>query len=217
MTKAQVLSYVYPQLIEKQHSKYNKEIKIYRFLGKPFVSVGNLTQSGGLVTKIWQAVVTYTAKYQFNTHHPHHILIFGLGAGSCIKPITIRWPKSHITALEIDPVMIDVGKKYFALDSFPTLKIINQDAFIWLKKNERQFDLILVDMYQGATIPPKANSIQFQNTIKNSLTKSGIVVYNRLSTKESQAANRTFLTLLEQQYSHVTQIKTPVNQVFAVS
>jgi spermidine synthase len=217
MTKAQVLSYVYPQLIDKRSSKCNQQIKIFRFLGKPFVSVGNLTQSGGLVTKIWHAVVTYTSKHQFNKHHPHHILILGLGAGSCIKPITIRWPKSHITALEIDPVMIDVGKKYFALDSFHKLKIINQDAFVWLKNNERLFDLILIDVYQGGSIPPEANSQQFLQNIKNSLTQSGIAVFNRLSTKDSQSANRAFLTLLKQQFSHLTRIKTPVNQVYAVS
>lgn len=217
MTKAQVLSYVYPQLLEKRSSKYNQQIKIYRFLGKPFVSVGNLTQSGGLVTKIWQSVVNHTSKHQFLQSPPRSILILGLGAGSCVKPIIDKWPKTQITALEIDPVMIDVGKKYFALDAFNKLKIINQDAFVWFKKNKRLYDLILIDMYQGAKIHPQANSVQFLNNVKNSLTQSGIAVFNRLSTKDSQSANRAFLTLLKQQFTHVTRIKTPVNQVYAVS
>lgn len=217
MNKVSLISYMYPQLIERKKSIYNNEVFIYQFLGKPFISVGNLTQSGGLVTKIWQSVVNHTSEHQYKDSPPQDILLLGLGAGSCIRPIISKWPAARITALEIDPVMIDVGKKYFALDTFPSIKIINQDAFVWFKKNKRLYDLILIDMYQGAKIPPQANSIQFLNNVKNSLTQSGIAVFNRLSTKDSQSANRAFLTLLKQQFTHVTRIKTPVNQVYAVS
>ena len=57
------------------------------------------------------------------------ILVLGLGAGSIVKVINKYFPKSKITAVEIDPMMVEIGKKHFDLEKARNLEIIIGDAF----------------------------------------------------------------------------------------
>jgi spermidine synthase len=217
MPKSQLLSYIYPQLIDTKRSEYNKEIRVYNFLGKPFVSVDNLTQSGGLVTKIWKQSTEYLCAHHFSKNPPENILILGLGAGGLIENLVSLWPHASITALEIDEVMIDIGKKYFALSNYPRLKIVNADAFSWIVQSQSRYDLIIIDMYLGKKLPDESNSKPFLLSIKKHLNHSGIALFNRLTLKNRQEKNQMFLAELGKHFSTVSRIKTTVNQVYQAS
>lgn len=208
------ISYIHPQLIESRSSKYSTQIKVYKFLGKYFVSAGGLTQSGGLVTKLWQAAIQQVQL----SHLPRpNILVLGLGAGSSIAPILKKWPQAQITAVEIDPVMIELADQYFQVTNSPQLTIINQDAFTLISTLKSTYELVCIDMYIGGDIPPQAESAIFLSSIKKLLTSDGTTIINRLDTKTLKASNQRFAQLLTDTFDHVRRLKTPVNQVFAAS
>ena len=122
-----------------------------------------------MVEKLWKKAleeITYNANGR--------ALIFGLGCGSVVKVL----PSMKVTGVEIDPVMVDIGKRYFNLDR---VKIVIGDA-TKLKFKER-FDLIIVDLYIGG---------KMENLLvpTNFLAKDGVIIYNQLTFGNNQVDPR---------------------------
>ena len=141
-----------PKVISKFKSKYSGDIEVRQGFGYKYVATGNLTQSGGVVADIWKPIIK---KYgQKNKSW----LILGLATGTVAKliPQPVR-----IIGVEIDPLMLKIGRKYFNLDQIPNLKILNINAKDYLLKTKSQFDFILVDLYLGDQIPSFVYSKKF--------------------------------------------------------
>lgn len=145
-------------------SKVNGEIKIKFFFGRPAVWVGGYEQSGPMVHNLWK-------KSLKSIDEPHNVLILGLGCGEAAKIISEKFPQAKITGIEIDPVIIDIGKKYFGLDRIPNLKIVLGDANKSLPNGK--FDLVLVDIYKG-------NRRVKTKNVDKLLTKNGLAIFNVL-------------------------------------
>lgn len=133
-----------PKIVEEFDSKFSGKIQVRQDMGGRYVSVANLTQSGGLVKEVWRPVIRKYGKKGKSW------LILGLGAGTVAKLIP---QPARITGVEIDPVMINIGKKYFDLDKIPKLKIIRQNALDYILKTQEVYDFVLVDLYLGDKCP----------------------------------------------------------------
>ena len=158
-------NYLVPEVIETLKSAISGQINVVRFQNKIAVWVDGFEQSGPLVEKLWKKAleeITYNANGR--------ALIFGLGCGSVVKVL----PSMKVTGVEIDPVMVDIGKRYFNLDR---VKIVIGDA-TKLKFKER-FDLIIVDLYIGG---------KMENLLvpTNFLAKDGVIIYNQLTFGNNQ-------------------------------
>ena len=107
-----------------------------------------------------------------------NVLLLGLGAGT----VPYMYSNSHglkITAVELDPKIIDLGFKFFHLGENKNLKIVNQDARYFMNENLDKFDLILVDLFSGmAEMPFYTDTKEFFQLIKNSLNKNGLLAIN---------------------------------------
>lgn len=174
------LNFFIPQVIEKVNSPINGEIQIIKQLGGLRIVVNHMLQSGGLVELIWRKGINKIS------HHPLsiiHVLILGLGGGSAAKIINQLFPQAKITGIEIDPMMIKLGKKYFGLDKINNLKIVCQDAFDFIIHHPSSiihYDLILVDLYLGDLVPQQSSSVNFFKKLKRLLTLDGIIIINCL-------------------------------------
>ncbi len=123
-------------------SEYNGQIKLKSFLWQKSVWIGGVEQSGPLVEAVWKKGLE-----KVSAKECHRVLILGLGCGLAAKLVAKKFPVTEITGVEIDPVMIDLGKKYFGLDKIPNLEVVIADAKRYQTKHK--FDLILVDAYKG--------------------------------------------------------------------
>jgi len=174
-----------------------------------------MLQSGGLVELIWKKGINKISHYpclsgrQASTHYPLpiiHVLILGLGGGSAAKIINQLFPQAQIVGIEIDSLMIKLGKKYFGLDKIRNLKIIKANAIKFilnsrlslrgtsvtkqsleiatapsaLRNDKTEFDLILVDLYLGDLIPQQSRSTSFLKKLKKLLNTKGSVIINCL-------------------------------------
>ena len=149
------LDYFSAKTLEKFISEFNGEIKVVKFQNKISVWAGGFEQSGPLVEKIWQDLPP--AK---------NVLILGLGCGSILKHLSA----SKITGVEIDSVMIEIGKKYF---DYKNTKIIVDSGRAALARMTQLFDLIIVDMYKSGKMEKLIVPTDY-------LTKNGIIIYNQL-------------------------------------
>ncbi len=140
----------------------------------------------------------------------HSSLILGLGGGTAAKLVNQFWPEAKIVGIEIDPVIIGLAKKYFALGKISSLKIINADAAEWVKRKEK-FDLILVDVYLGDKVPKSCETKEFLKNIKKLISPGGFVIFNRLNYKEKKKETEDFIKKLEKIFPQVSLIQTPSN------
>lgn len=146
-----------PKVIEEFNSKYSGKIQVRQGWGYKYVTTGNLTQSGGVVADIWKPVIKKFALKNKTW------LILGLATGTVAKLIP---QPSQITGVEIDPLMLQIGKKYFGLDKITHLKILNVNAKDYVLKTKDQFDFVLVDLYFGDQVPEFVYSPKFLKKLK---------------------------------------------------
>ncbi len=160
-----------PKIIERRRSEYSGDVKVISGWGYKYIATGMLTQSGGLVKEVWEGVLS---KYgQKNKSW----LILGLAGGTIAKTISDKLRPEKITGVEIDPLMIDLGKKYLDLTKIPCLEIINADAHSYIMNQKSCFDFILVDMYYGDQLPVFVYSDKFLRKLK---LLGSCVIFNHL-------------------------------------
>lgn len=118
-------------------------------------------------------------------------------------------PDVHVTAVEIDKVMLDVAKKFFDLDSIANIRVINDDVLRVISEPSKfdlrryTFDVVIVDIYCGDKYPDLGKSATFFSGIKWFVKAGGLVVFNRLYTKNHQNEVDTFCDLVEDEYKNV--------------
>jgi spermidine synthase len=191
------------KILEERESKYNGHLKVVKTLGMgTYIQAGGLTQSGGIVETIWKS----TLKQIKDTCE--NILILGLGGGTLAKLLRKKYPKAKITGVEIDPIMIELGKKYLDLDKY-NIDIKIQDAFIFLKNNKnKKYDLLIVDTYFGDKVAEIAGSDP---------AMAEITVFNRLYFGDKRPDTVRFGNNLEKIFKKVTWFYPEANLMFICS
>ena len=86
---------------------------------------------------------------------PEHkdVLIIGGGDGFNVKELLKYEDVEHITVVDLDPAMTNLGLAFDGLLQYndsalhhPKVKIINQDGFSFLEKSELFYDLMVIDL-----------------------------------------------------------------------
>ncbi len=189
-------------ILEERDSKYNGHLRVLRTWGMgTYIQAEGLTQSGGIVESIWKSTLKKVKYGEIKS-----ILILGLGGGTLAKLLRKKYPNAKITGVEIDPIMIELGKKYLELDKYNIdIKIADTNKF---KLGE--YDLVIVDMYSGDNFPKEFESEEFLKK----LTKYKTVIINRLYYGEKRPDTVRFGNKLEKLFSKVTWHYPEANLMF---
>lgn len=164
------------KILEEKDSKYNGHLKVIRSWGLGiYIQAGGLTQSGGIVESIWKKTLKKVKRERGETGNA---LILGFGGGTVAKLLKKYWPGIVIEGVDIDPVIVVLGKKYLG-DQKIKVKIGDASNYVSHKSPE-SFDLIIVDLYNGDMFPEKFEKEEFVTKIKKLLSEKGIIVFNRL-------------------------------------
>lgn len=79
--------------------------------------------------------------------HPR-VLMCGLGGGTGLKVLTRELQPATITVLELDPVIVDVARRYFGVGDLPHIHILTGDEVAittQMGATDQRFDLIVED------------------------------------------------------------------------
>src|ERR1044071_1480081 len=68
------------------------------------------------------------------------VLMIGLGGGSTQRAYQHYYTNTSIQSAELDPVVVDVAKKYFNVTESPRHKILNEDGRIYLRRSTEKYD-----------------------------------------------------------------------------
>lgn len=169
---------------KKYESVYNGTLEINWVNGKRVLDTLNTNYSYGNLGKVLQFALKKT-KSDFKSEDAE-ILILGLGGGDVVLQLKNEFKsKARITAIEIDPIMIEIAINEFNIIPNHRLEILNQDAFNYLKYNTKTHDLIIVDLFYDAIIPEFVFHQTFMDQIFNSLNRSGSVIFNTFILEDS--------------------------------
>lgn len=210
-------SHIIPQKIAEFNSPYNGKILVIESMGRLYLDVDGLMQSGPFLEQTWNKGLKKLGV--FNTSIKK-VLILGLGGGSFVKVIKKNFPKAYITGVDIDPVIVDIGKQYFGLAEDEGLEIVIADAQSYIKQASslrKEYDLVFIDMYTGYEIPQFAQEESFLKKIYSLKTKSGCVIFNRLYFQKYKSEANDFLDKISKMFEDVSTVAVYANLLIKVS
>jgi spermidine synthase len=108
------------------------------------------------------------------------VLVLGLGGGSIPVYLHRFLPDAAIDAVEVDPGVIDVAKKYFGLRETSRLHFIESDGRVFLNRHAQPYDLIVVDAFTGSYIPFHMMTKEFYQLVRSRLAPHGVAAFNIL-------------------------------------
>lgn len=190
--------WLYPQDVEIVESKFSGRVKVVKSRGKYSVWVGGFEQSGPRVEKVWRKALSNLTIEQPACRRGRlsNVLILGLGCGTAASLLAKKCPGVNIVGVEIDPVMIGLGKRYFDLGEIPNLTILQRDAYSCINtliREKRRFDLILVDLYFGGR--DQVLSRKFGEKILRLCASGRQAIWNRLVLRGRHRGNNRLIYL----------------------
>lgn len=143
---------------------------------------GSSYQSGIDVSDPDRAVYAYTDFFDLPVAYNPAVrdyLLLGLGGGTIPRQLLRTFPAMRVDAVELDPVVVDVARRFFDLPEDPRLRVDTSDARTWLTDNpERRFDAIGIDTYFEDAIPFHLTTREFLESVRGHLKPGGLVVAN---------------------------------------
>lgn len=205
-------------ILEERESEYNGHLRVLKTFGMGnYIQAGGLTQSGGIVESIWKSTLRQLRNKNEEISEAcdsvvKDILILGLGGGTVAKLLRKKYPNAKITGVEIDPIMVELGKKYLCLDKHNIdIKIEDAGKFLPAQSGKSGlYDLVIVDLYNGDEFPKEFESDEFLNKLK----KFPIVIINRLYFGDKRPDTVRFGNKLEKIFKKVTWFYPEANLMF---
>jgi spermidine synthase len=108
---------------------------------------------------------------------PRRALIVGLAGGTVARELTAAYPGVQIDGVEIDPRIIDVGRRWFDMTE-PNLHPVAADGRWYLETSSARWDLIVIDAYRQPYIPFQLTTREFFEQCREHLTPGGVLAVN---------------------------------------
>jgi spermidine synthase len=131
-----------------------------------------------------------------------------------------------VEAVEIDPEVIEVGRRFFKLDRYPQVEVHAADARRYLVDSSGGYDLIFGDVYNGLRyIPHHLVTREFFELVKHRLAADGLFMMNVISrlTGDESLLFRSICRTLKEVFSHVyvfgldRDLQDPTQQVILLA
>jgi spermidine synthase len=108
---------------------------------------------------------------------PRRVALVGLAGGTVARQFTAIDGPIPIDGVELDPKIVDVGRRYFAMTQ-PNLHVTVADGRYWMATEAGRYDVIFVDAYRQPYIPFYLTTREFFESARAHLTEGGVVAIN---------------------------------------
>lgn len=208
-------SYFWSQTIARFSSRYNIDIRVSEDFGKLNLIVNGSIQSGPLIDKLWRKALTAFGIERLAK--VRRILVLGVAGGNVIHILRGWFPSAHITGVEIDPVMIDVGRTYFSLKKDRLFTVVREDARIFVDRaisGRNTYDLVIIDTFFGRHVPTWVSEKLFLMKLTSLVSQTGTIVINFLRENEYREMSDVLLDKLRQIFHSVMDTAIARNRFF---
>jgi spermidine synthase len=201
-------SFMWGQRLATYQSKVSGKLEVWMVNGDLSLNSEHANQSFDSLHKVFSGVFE-----AINLQHQpvRNALLLGLGAGN-IPAIIEEELVMHckITAIEKDPLMIELGNKYFDLQRFKHLHIVLDDAYHYVQNCTQQFELIIIDLFVDNHVPEPFTSSNFLSELGELLTPEGFILFNMLVQTPQQLEQLKKVQYFFNEKEGVTKILEPI-------
>ena len=175
------------------------------------------TTEGGMKVSDGDVVLQYQQFWRVPTMKSgfkvDNALFIGAGAFGMPEQMSRQYPQATVDVAEIDPAVIETGRKFFKLDEFSHVHAQASDARRFLTNSGgRKWDFVFGDAYNGMRqIPLHLASKEFFSLVHEHLTPQGIFLMNVISAVQGPRSELLagMVKTLQEVFPHV--------EVFAVA
>jgi spermidine synthase len=201
-------SYMWGQRLASYESNVSGRLEVWMVNGNLVLNSAHANQSFDSLHDVFSSVFE-----EINLQHQpiRNVLLLGLGAGN-IPAIIEEELVMHckITAIEKDPLMIELGNKYFDLQRFKHLTIVLDDAYHYVKNCKQRFGLIIIDLFVDNYVPDPFTSEDFLKELGDLLHPEGFVLFNMIVQTPQQLEQLKRVQHFFNRQEGVTKILEPI-------
>jgi spermidine synthase len=139
----------------------------------------------------------------------HRVGIIGLAAGTIAHQFTkVYGPAVQIDGAEIDPAIVDVGRKYFDMNE-PNLHVYAEDGRTFLSTTHQHYDVVAIDAFDQPYIPFQFTTREFFTQVRDHMTDVGTVVLNTAHTAHDYRLVQAFVNTMKLVFPNVYTFNVP--------
>jgi spermidine synthase len=113
---------------------------------------------------------------------PKNLLLIGGGAFTLPIALMKAFPALELDVVEIDGALLDIAKKYFDFSPNRQTHTYIGDGRHFLDTVDQTYDMIVLDVFNHATIPEQFRSLEAANSLHHRLHKNGVLAINVIGT-----------------------------------
>jgi spermidine synthase len=191
-----LLSYFWEQHIETATSEYSGELTVQWQYGRKVLHSPDANYSFDTLHRVMQKGLSRNS-----ISRDGKILILGMGAGSAIHIIRneLNLP-NPITAVEIDPAVVDLAEKHFEINSYDNLDIHCTDAVKFISETVETFDWMICDLFIDRSVPKTIWNVNFIENALRVLTTDGLFYINVMRDDMNSKSGKELIRALQQKY-----------------
>jgi spermidine synthase len=167
--------------------------------------IDGFPQSGSWYRSIWKKLFVHKMRLRRDKHYK--ILLLGLGGGDIVKILRKRGILFEADIVELEQEVIDIAKQYFFVVPDDQIRIYAEDAKTYVADNTNHYDLVVVDLYGGDSIPKFVETKEFLTHVATALSPSGQAIFNYASHSFREQDFVSFEKQLQQIFTSVQQQK----------
>lgn len=206
-----ILSYLWPMGIARAKGLHGT-LEVRYEAGDLVINSAHGNQSFGSLHRVWQQVFEHIRS---NERPCNSVLLLGLGGGSV--PTILRNELGMvmpITAVEIDPAMVELGRRYFGLGALKDLQIEMGDATVMVHALKERHELVVVDLFDDLDMARGVDTMGFAHALRDRC--SGTLCFNTVAYDAASGARcQRVRDNLERVFGTVNELVLEgVNRVF---
>lgn len=141
---------------------------------------------------------------------PRSVLMLGLAGGTAFRILRHLLPDAEFTAIDIDPEIIGLAREHMDLDSLG-IGIHIADAYPWLAKNRRKFDVVFDDIYlAGKTdvFRPRSWDPALLENLRRAMNPGGLLAVNLVTGQGHRSMQSLTRRILRDSFPMVRSLTT---------
>jgi SAM-dependent methyltransferase len=190
-------SYLAKQILVTRSTPHNPVLEVVLANGRCVLNGRTVNYSFGSLHRVFEDAFS---KIHLRRKRLRDVLLLGCGAGSVVQILRGTYSSDcAITAVEIDPVVIELAREHFLLDRVPGLEIVCADAREYVKRlssisesdratARKEFDLVVVDLFVDDQVPAPFRTREFLEHVHRLLRPGGWLVFNAIDDTREAAA-----------------------------
>ena len=167
---------------------------------------------GELSDGIWDyfLIAPFFNPAPFDESQVRSLCLVGLAGGTVAKLYNLAYGPIPMDGVELDPAIIDVGRRYFAMNE-PNLRAVAGDGRLFLARLPagKRYDVIAVDAFRPPYVPFHLATREFFELCRAHLSERGVAVINAARVRDDERLVEALAATMQAVFPSVFIVEEP--------